>query len=228
MQIAAYVNAAGELAGFSPEGAIRVYDETTSGWRLEREFRFGVAADMNLVEIKAALRKAAALLGGCRTVVFGETRGLLYAILAEELGFRVWKSEGLADDRLDAVAARQAEADEAARTAPPPPPRGGGCGCGGGGGRGGSVPVVLPERMADGAWRIDLAAALAADPARNSHDTLMPLLQGCAWLPLEIRCDHLPRWFDGALVVLGLSSEVHHRTDGGLTVTVSAACGSCG
>lgn len=229
MQIAAYVDTAGDLAGFSPDGAIRLYDDTGSGWRLTREFHFAVASDMNLAEIKAALRKASALLGECRTMVFGETRGLLYAILAEELGFRVWKSDGPPAARLDAVAARQAEADEAARTAPPPSPRGGGCGCGGGGGghMKGTVAPLFPERTDAGGWRLDLAAALAADPARNSHDTLMPLLKGCAWLPLEIHCDHLPRWFDGAMATLGLNADIRHRTDGSLVVVVASACGSC-
>jgi Fe-only nitrogenase accessory protein AnfO len=221
MKIAAYVNPQGEVEGFSEHGSIRLYESGAMGWAIAREFRFGVTYDMTLSDIKSALRKAVSLLGDCRVFVFGETRGLLYAILQEELGYRVWNSKGLAEDCLDAVALKNAEALQVPRPKPPQPEAGGGCGgmtrLSGAPGQ----PLVEPLALGNGRFRIDLAAVLAANPASNSQEVLLPLLRRADFAVLDIACDHLPRWFEGVLAALGLRSEVHHRVDGSLMIEVS-------
>lgn len=235
MKIAVNVGRTDEIARFSPGGRVRLYERAEHGWVVADEIPFSIDPEMSLAAIKADLAALVARLPGCRTFLSGEVRGLIYSLLQEEYGFRVWKSSGQPEGQLDeilrqdAALARQRETEAAERAflALFSTPSGGGCsgGCGGGGAVGKrpaeAVRAVrsLTERVADGHHRIDLSAILSKYKSANSMDVLMPLMEGPllnedGFGKLEILCDHLPRWFSGKLAELHLRAEIEDTPQG--------------
>jgi Fe-only nitrogenase accessory protein AnfO len=174
-----------------------------------------------LPEVKSALETMVADLGDdCRTLLSGEIRGLVYSLLQEEHGFRVWRSPGPAAGQLERIAredaalavARKRELDERAFAALFSSPSGG-CGGEGAVGRRRSKEALravqsLTESLGDGHFRLDLAGVLARFKNANSKDVLLPLLEDGGFRRLDISCDHLPRWFERKLADLDLRAQV--------------------
>jgi len=235
MKIAVHVDGSGQITRFSPDGKVRLYERAGYGWTVADEIPFSIGTDLSLADIKARLASLMARLGGCRTFLSGEVRGLIYSLMQEEYGLRVWKSTGRPEGQLDEIIQKDAdlaiqrekEAAEQAFAAVFSAPSGGcGGGCSGGGGtsRKRSAEALravrsLTERIEDGHHRIDLSAILAKYKSANSMDVLTPLMEGpllheAGFGKLEILCDHLPRWFSGKLAELGLSAEIETTPQG--------------
>ena len=229
MKIATYVDEAGDIVNVYEKGVVRVYDNASGSWHLAKEFPFEITLDMSLAEVKVVLHGAVAQLGECRTFLSGEVRGLIYSLLQEENGFRVWKSNGRAEPQLDQIArqdaelavAREKEAAERAFAALFSSPSGGcgGGGCSGGSGRkrpGEALRAVqsMTEALGEGHFRIDLSDILARYRNANSMDVLIPLLEDRRFRSLEILCDHIPRWFERKVADLGLTAEITHSARG--------------
>jgi len=235
MKIAAYIDESGSVSSFDRPGAVRLFDREETGWVEQDRIEIDFTEQPALAARKAVLRDLAARLGTCRVLLLSEVTGILTAILQEELGFRIWRSEGALDDQLDSVAAHEAEAAKPKPVLVPIPvsplpfPAGGGCS----GRRPGAssaataawsgAPITaetvgLPE---DGRLRIDLAACLTSTPGLNSRDALIPILTGPPFRSLEILCDHPPRWLDQTASALGLIAAIEAAPDGGVRVTVS-------
>ena len=220
MKIATYVDEGGNIVNAYEHGRILLHDDSSGTWQVVREIPFAVNLDMTLSEVKATIRAAVAQLDDCRTFLSGEVRGLIYSLLQEENGFRVWKVQGPAGEQLDVIARRDAdlarqrekEAAERAFAAAFSSPTGG-CGCGGGGGRKRSAEAAravrsMAEALGDGHYRINLADILARYRDANSMDVLVPLMEGTRFDSLEILCDHLPRWFDAKLRELNMEADI--------------------
>lgn len=228
MKIATYVDAGGEIVNVYEKGFVRVYDNASGAWRLIKEIPFSVGMEMTLAEVKTILRDVVDQLDDCRTFLSGEVRGLIYSLLQEENGFRVWKSRGTPEAQLDQIARqdaelavqREKEAAERAFAALFSSPSGG---CGGGEGGASLRPrpkealravQSMTETVGDGHIRINLSDILARYKNANSMDVLIPLMEGAAFEKLEILCDHIPRWFTRKLLDLGLQAEIDHLPKG--------------
>lgn len=231
MKIATYVDEAGNAAGLYERGVLRLHDDASGAWVRIAEIPFRIDTSMTLAEVKAALSAAVAGLGECRTLVSGEVRGLVYSLLQEEYGLRVWKARGgpesqldrIARDDLELAALRRKEAAERSFAALFSSPSGG---CGGSGGDFGGGTVrrrpgetlravqSMTETVAEGHVRINLAEILAKYRNANSMDVLIPLMEGAAFDKLEILCDHVPRWFHRKLLDLEMRAEIDHSAEG--------------
>lgn len=231
MRIAAFVDANGQLVGFYEADEVRVYDGGSGAWAVARTVPIVVQPSMRLQEVKVAI-KAMAQQVECRVIVSTDGRGLINSVLQEELGFRTWKSRGAAIEQLDTVAALDRELAEereqaAAEAARAPKTRGHSCeGGGGGGGRrkqhaSDAGPVPVAERIAQGHYRFDLAAALRNHPLLNSRTALIPVLETTPFSVLDVACDHLPRWFEQVLERLGLSAETSAGPGGGVLARIA-------
>jgi len=246
MKIAVYVDSSHEIARFSQTGRVRLYVRAGYGWTVADEIPFPISTDMSLADIKAQLAALVARLPGCQTFLSGEVRGLIYSLLQEEHGFRVWKSSGQPEGQLDDIiqrdvdlaVLREKEAAEQAFAAAFSSPSGGcsGGGCsGGGGGRKRSEQALqaiqsMTERVADGHYRINLSDILNKYKNANSMDILVPLMEGplregTTYRSLEILCDHLPRWFSQKVSDLDLTAKcvTIDGHPGGIRATVSKA-----
>ncbi|MGB8601409.1 MAG: Fe-only nitrogenase accessory protein AnfO, partial [Rhizomicrobium sp.] len=198
------------------------------GWQSHKVFDFAITSDMSLADVKRAVQSLALRLEDCRVFLASESRGLLYSILEDELGFHSWRSHGLAMALLDEIAALEIKRQAAAEAATATISQAATCGlgCGGGGRRtiglaedSATAAPVSAEPVGDGGWRIDLSGALAAHPALNSREILVPLLEAGNFAWLEVLCDHLPRWFSQKLTDLNLRADID-ATGTGLRVQV--------
>lgn len=212
MKIAAYLNPQGEVASIYEPGRFRLYQAKAAGesWQLVREVPFLTDYTQPLPEIKAALHAAIAGLDDCKTLVSAEVRGVLYAVLLEELGFRIWKSAGPLLQQLDSVRQKEAEHEAqkrfvlvafAGKMLPTP---------------------MLVGDPCDGYFWIDLKEALNHESGQTSRQILIPFLERGQFRRLEILCDHLPKWMTWEMERLDMSadSEEIDATGSGLRVTV--------
>ncbi|WP_454915945.1 Fe-only nitrogenase accessory protein AnfO [Xanthobacter sediminis] len=235
MKIAVYVDDGGMFAGLGAPGRLRMLDNASGTWRETSNMDFGVSPGASLAHIKTTLRDTVTRMGECCTFVCAENRGLVFSLLQEEYGFRVWKAQGEASaDRLDDIArqdallaiAREKEAQERAFAALFSAPSGG-CSAGEGGGRrirrspeAMAALRSLTEPLGEGRLRIDLPAILTRFSNANSWDVLAPILEDRSFTSLEIVCDHLPRWFTRKLDDLDLAADVAPH-GGGVRAVVS-------
>lgn len=205
MKIAAYLDAQDRLATF-PEGVgFRLFALESGHWVPERDVPLDADVSMGLTELTARANAAIRALGDCRVALLGDLRGLL-RLLLEEAGWRTWKSAGTMTEQLDSVAAHEAEI--AAQPVELPVE---------------GVPQAVGDPQA-GHYFLDLVEVLRAEPHPASRDVLLPFMQAAPFRLLEIRCDHLPRWFEGAAKHFGLDySYSPEDADGIFTISVSLA-----
>lgn len=174
MKIAAIVDEGGQVVNRLENGRLHLYQEHPEGWILIKQLRIEVTGARSLAEVKAHLKHLFAQLEDCHVLLVGELRGLLF-VLAQETGFRIWKSEGEIFAQMEQVARKEAEAG----TILPKP-----------------VPAPIPVgHLSHGHFRINLAEILQNDSSLNSKQVLIPFLEQLAFQKLEIICEHLPRWF---------------------------------
>lgn len=203
MKIAAYLNAHGELTSLHSGGMFRLYQKTSSGWVSERDVAVPFHEGMALGDLVAGLHEAINRLGECRVALLVELRGML-KVLLEERGLRTWKSSGSLSEQLDHVAAQELElAKQPVK----------------------HCAVFMPACVGDpqdAHYFVDLVDILSKAPHPASRDVLLPFLQAGPFRLLEIRCDHMPRWFEGAVKTMGLDYSVSEEdAEGIFTIAVN-------
>lgn len=222
MQIAVQIDVHGRIASPYETNIVRIFDGAAGHWTPLADIAFGIDPENTLAETKRFVRALADQLGDCRVYLARESRGLIFTILEDEFGFHTWKSRGVAHETLDALA--QAEVERMAMPPPPPPPAMG-CGCGdrcGGRYSGADTVTVTPIPLGDGRLGIDLAEILKSNPALNSRQVLFPVLEKRNFSALEIRCDHVPRWFSQKIDDLRLRADIR-ETAAGVAILVTLA-----
>lgn len=236
MQIATYVDGSGRIANLYTPGEVRLYDSASGGWQAVHSFPFTVTTEMSLAEVKSALQHLADQLKDCKTLISAQIRGLIYSLIQEEHGFRIWKCVGDPEPHLDLIAKqdtelaaqREQEAKERAFAALFSSPSGS---CSGGADFDAIKPRKDPSRalkavqsltepLGEGRIRIDLGEILTRFKNANSKDVLIPLLEDRQFASLEILCDHLPRWFNDKIAALDLTARIN-QTPKGLSALVS-------
>ncbi|THF65929.1 Fe-only nitrogenase accessory protein AnfO [Pseudothauera nasutitermitis] len=213
MKITAHVNARGEPASLYEPGRLRLYEQTEEngrqGWRVLHDVALEISEDMPLQAVKAALHGAAAHMEDSKVLLSGSVRGMPYSVFQEELGYRIWKSEGPLLAQLDTVARKEAEQAASKRydivaLA--------------------SRPVPAPVQLSDaepGCFWIDLAEALKYVPTPTSRQILIPFLERGQFRKLEIVCDHIPKWMAWEMERLDLSAESEAVDSSGVGVKVT-------
>jgi len=207
MNVAAFVNASGEVVDFYEEGQLRLFDKSSDGWQELKVIPMALKREMCLAGMRAVLKDTVSRLGYCEVFLVRELRGIVKVYL-EELGFRVWKSEGSLTDQLENVSLHEEEMRVEPDHSVPAP-----------------LPVGDPK---DGNYRIDLAELLQSGMPHVSREVLMPFFEMVSFRRLEISCDHVPKWFAMELERLGLRVESQApevRGNGEIAVVVVPKCG---
>lgn len=225
MRIAAFLSADGAVSAPFAASAVCLFERTGDGWAMVKNLDYRPAPEMGVNDARRSLRDIASQLADCEVFLLGELRGYAQVWLGE-MGFRTWKSEGTLEEQLESVVAQEALSVDKPSVAEPcscGTARGrgsGGCASGGCSGNGTGArqidfdaahPVPDPEPVgdaADGRFRIDLAFILETDPALNSRNVLMPILEKKKYRVLDVHFDHLPKWFYGALDALDLEADI--------------------
>nr|WP_320051136.1 Fe-only nitrogenase accessory protein AnfO [uncultured Desulfuromonas sp.] len=228
MKIAAFVNHQGNSAYFHETGDVCLYEQIKGTWQQTKKIALEINGKMSLAEIRNAFFTTMDQLEGCRVFIVREFRGLFHALLLEELGYHTWKSEGALLEQLDHVAQKEREyvAELAQKSATEPAQPSGHCGCGSGcssrrmsatpvSGCGATPPQQPSEQLPQPTrigpieqrlYRLDLGTVLQQHPELNSWQILHPVLEKKHFNLLEIRCDHVPKWFAHELQQLHLTA----------------------
>jgi len=234
MKIATFINDHNDLADFQEKGTICLFDQVSGVWTKQKEIVLDLSQVKSISEVKVLLKQTALQLDGCKVFLVQKLKGATHVFL-EELGFRIWKSEGTLIEQLDNVALKDTETTTALAQSLgriKEYQASSGCGSGGCGSRksrhesladNADHPIPKPlciDNAGGGHYRIDLAKVLKDDPGLNSKDILIPFLEEAAFQKLEILCDHVPRWFDQTLVQLNLKAESQYSDAAGRQVKV--------
>ncbi len=206
MNVAAFVNASGEVVDFYDDGQLRLFDKNSDAWQESKVIPMSLKREMGLAGMRAVLTDTVSQLGDCQVFLVRELRGLVKVYL-EELGFRVWKSEGSLTEQLENVSLREQEMQIEPDTSVPGP--------------------LLVGNAKDGNYRIDLAEILQNGLSHVSKEVLMPFFEMVSFRRLEIFCEHVPRWFAMELDRLGLrvESQTIAMGNGRIAVVVVPKCG---
>jgi Fe-only nitrogenase accessory protein AnfO len=210
MEIAAYINIQEEVCEFCPEGFFRLYEQVSGTWVAKRDIALTVPEKMGLTDLILAVSRATAQFGECRVALLGGLRGMLRALL-EEHGLRTWKSSGSLFEQLDNVVNREQElATPMAQSVD-------------------AAPVAVGEAGA-AHFSIDLVEILQHPRHPASRDVLLPFLRSAKFRVLEIKCDHLPRWFEPEVAALGMQAEIRPPAgaDDCIHITVRPGAGGSG
>ncbi len=207
MNVAAFVNESGELVDFYEKGEICLFEKISNRWVKRKTVPMSLNREAGIAQVRTNLAGAVSQLEDCEVFLMPELRGILRVYL-EEMGYRVWKSEGSLTDQLENVALREQEMLTEVPDQIPSP-----------------LPVGSPE---EGYYRIDLIDLLQSGVPHVSREVLMPFFETISFQRLDVVCDHVPRWFSMELMGLGLriESQTPVLTGKGMIVTVIPKCGS--
>ncbi len=208
MNIAAFVNEGGEIVDFYEKGDICLFGKVAGCWAITKVLPLTLKREMGIAGVRSTLTHTVSQLGDCEVFLVRELRGILKVYL-EELGYRVWKSEGSLIDQLDNVLLREQELLAEEVVAVPSP-----------------LPVGDPG---DDSYRINLVELMQSGIPHVSREVLMPFFETVPFQKLEIVCEHIQKWFPMELETLGLRVESQTQqalADGMMTVVVVPQCGS--
>lgn len=208
MNIAAFVNASGEIVDFYEEGQISLFRKHLDQWETIKTIPLSLERELGIATVRSALTSAVSQLGDCEVFIVRELRGILRVYL-EEMGYRVWKSEGSLNDQLENVTLRELEMLAETKDDVPSP-----------------LPIGDPE---ESRYRIDLVEILQSGLPHVSRDVLLPFFETVSFQSIEIVCEHLPKWFAMELPGLGLvveSQTADESNQGKITAVVVPKCGA--
>ncbi|KOA18621.1 iron only nitrogenase protein AnfO [Clostridium homopropionicum DSM 5847] len=201
MEIAVFLNYKGETTTFNENGIVRVYLKDDTEWKVIKEIPFGINHLKSLKEIREAIRKMADNLNKCRVFVAAEMIGIPYTIF-ESMGFNLWKIEGVPSEFLDHVLENEEQErinnlNKNNKTVP--------------------MPVKNDE---NGNYHIDLKIILESNEMVTSKQILLPFLHKTKFNELQIRCGHVPKWFEGEFKKLGFRWEIENINKNELNIKV--------
>lgn len=198
MEIGVLIDREGNVSTFDQGGIVTVYSVEDGGIRLLREKKYESAALRGAPAIRESLRELGAWLGNCRVLVSGSLNGIYFTVL-EGMLFNMWEMTGKPLDFLDYICKSELEEQEKARL---------------------PEKVYAPAEKERGVFFIDLEAVMSSDSGVTSKKVLLPFLKKENFKKLEVRCSHIPRWFDTELAPLKLRAAAEKRQDGYLVSIV--------
>lgn len=199
MKIAVFVDEQGVAAPVGQSGYVDVYTRDAGQWQRGQRIPFTLSPSLTLEQIRQRTLAMLAELAPCRHFVASEIHGALLAWL-DGMGLTMWKTSGRPEVFLDRIAAQTPSVPEL-EPAPVLP-----------------LPFIQPAGS-EGAFCVDLLAALHSGGAHTSKRLLMPFFEQQQFSSLEILCDHLPKWFS-TLNPARFAWRVTPRGDGTLSVMV--------
>jgi Fe-only nitrogenase accessory protein AnfO len=174
MKVAAIIDHDGQITSNYESCFVCLFEKQLGVWSKHSQMALSISQQLNLAEIKARLRSVFAQMEHCEICVLGSIRGIL-SVLLQDMGLRVWKSDGPLTEQLEMIALENSRACKAPVET--------------------TVTTLAVEEASEGVFKVNLALALASNPDLNSKQLLIPVLETLKFRQLEIFCDHTPRWF---------------------------------
>lgn len=201
MKIAALVDQQGAAADLFHTKLVRLYHNPQGQWQVLRDIAFlteGMTEkSMSMTEIRSSLLGLQPQLEGCQHLIARSIHGFARSIL-DGMGLAMWGLEGDPGHVLEQIRL-QTQARPTAMTAQ----------------------ALLQATATPGCYRVNLQAALAQDNRLTSKQLLHPILDQHPFERLEIRCDHVPKWFVREFPARQLNLRVDRHADGSCVAIVS-------
>lgn len=196
-----FLNHKGETATFNENGIVRVYLKDEKKWKVINELPFEINQLKSLKEIREAIMKMADGLNKCRVFVAANMIGIPYTIL-ESMGFNLWNIEGTPSEFLDHVLENEEQEivnklNKSNKTIP--------------------MPIKNDE---NGNYHIDLKIILESNEMVTSKQILLPFFNNTKFKELQIRCGHVPKWFEGEFRKLGFTWNIENINKNELNIKV--------
>jgi Fe-only nitrogenase accessory protein AnfO len=187
--IAVYVNTTGIIASIKEEGTVRIYTKNLNSWTITKEIPCSINFSAGLSEVRKRIAELLQNITDCRIFAATEITGQLYYLL-EANGYASYETEGEPEQYLDSIMNTELEEISNCVTKE----------------NEGTTAMMQPEPTDQpGVYSINLRKALATNPSLSSKMLLKPFLTKNEFDMLEVLCDHVPRWFETDLNVLGLN-----------------------
>ena len=154
---------------------------------------------MNLDTIRANIKNMVLELDKCRIFIASEVKGIPYVVL-DELGFSIWRAEGVPKDFLELVCKKQEEKEIDKLEF-----------------------EVIPTPMKtgkEGNYFIDVKTKMQNNQNLSTKQMLLPFIRNISFNELEIICGHVPPWFECEFNKLNLKSEIEKIDYGTIKVKV--------
>ncbi len=197
MKIAALVSQQGLTTDLFHTELIRLYHNPQGHWQIRHQIPFTLEETMPMSTIRSRLFALRPQLEGCQHLAARSIHGFARSIL-ESMGLAMW---GLDGDPIHYLEQIRQQAQLQSMTT--------------------SLTPLLEATGKSGWYRINLQAALAQPPRLTSKQLLHPILDQGTFERLEIRCDHVPKWFEHEFPARQLNLRVDRHADGSCMAIVS-------
>jgi len=187
MEIAVFLTEYRKILPFYSSGFVEIYSNDNSKWTCINQIPFDMSYQKDLADVQLKISMLASEFEDCSLLVIENIKGLPNALLQEK-GIGIWKFSGLfLPELLDFI---KTELEKA---------------------------LVKPEKIIIGTsligseqeaeYEIDLVSILGVNNGLNSMDILIPFMKETNFKKLQIRCSHLPKWFNKVLESFQLVSK---------------------
>jgi Fe-only nitrogenase accessory protein AnfO len=201
MEIAVFLNQYRKTLPFYSSGFVEIYSNDDSKWECINQIPVDMSYQKDLADVQLKINMLASEFEDCSLLVIENIKGLPKALLQEK-GIGIWKFSGLfLPELLDFV---KTELEKA---------------------------LVKPEKIIigplligceqDAEYEVDLVSLLGENSELNSMDILIPFMKETNFRKLQIRCSHLPKWFDRVLESFQLVSKTEEIESELFKATVS-------
>jgi Fe-only nitrogenase accessory protein AnfO len=188
MKIAVFINEQSQILPFNSSGIVEIYSDDASTWECINQIPFDMTYQRDLADFQLKINMLISEFEDCNLLIIENIKGLSSALLQEK-GIGVWKLSGLfLPDLLDYVN------KELVKALIKPEKK--------------NVSPLLIGCEQDAEYEIDLVSLLGENSGLNSMDILIPFMKETHFKKLQIRCSHLPKWFDKVLESFQLALEL--------------------
>ena len=202
MKIAVFINDYSQILPFYSSGIIEIYTDGESNWECINQIPFDMSYQRDLADVQLKINLLTSEFEECNLLIVENIKGLPTALLQEK-GIGIWKFSGLfLPELLDFVKKELEKALE----------------------KPGKV-IVRPTLIGseeEAEYEVDLISLLNENRGLNSMDILIPFMKETNFKKLQIRCSHLPKWFNGALEPLQLRADIAEPEPDLIIITVSS------
>lgn len=203
MKIAVFIDEYSHILSFYDSGLVEIYSDDESTWECVNQIPFDMSYQRDLADVQLKINMLTSEFEDCSLLIVENIKGLPLVLLQEK-GIGVWKFSGLFLPELLDFVKKELEKALIKR----------------------EKIIVSPTLIGceqEAEYEIDLFSLLGENSGLNSMDILIPFMKETNFKKLQIRCSHLPKWFDRVLESFQLVSKLEKIESELFKVTVSPA-----
>jgi Fe-only nitrogenase accessory protein AnfO len=192
MQIGVLIDEGGNVTSLDQGGTVVIYNVQEEKSDVAYKLEYRNVSELGASVIRTSLHELAAFLGDCKVLVVREINGIYFTVL-EGLLFSLWEMDANPSEFLHYIYEGELEAQSQAKEKS-------------------MATTYAPIDKGRGSYEIDLEKVM--NRGVTSKKVLLPFLEKESFKALEVKCSHIPRWFDTELSKLMVKYESEKTADG--------------